>query len=175
MKSVVLNLGLFKAAWLATILGAAASAPQLGLVAIAVVVGVHLARSQNAQAEALLLGLAALMGLGWESILVAFDVLEYDVGAFVPGLAPYWIVAMWVLFATTLNVGMRWLRRNLLIAAIAGAVGGPLSFLAGASAGAVTLSDPVTSLIVIGIGWCVLLPTLVHLSMRFDGHAAQPA
>ena len=80
-----------------------------------------------------------------------------------------------VLFATTLNVGMRWLRKSTLVAAIAGAIGGPLAFLAGERMGAVSFADPATSLVVIGIGWAVLLPVLVQLAIRFDGHPVQTA
>ena len=170
MKSVLINLSLFKAAWAATVFGAAASVPVAGAIAIAIAVLVHLARTRDVRAEATLLALAAMVGLVWETSLVAAGVLEYSSGTIVPGVAPYWIVAMWILFATTLNVGMRWLRKSVAIAAIAGAIGGPASFFAGASAGAVTLSEPLTSLVVIGIGWAVLLPLLVRIANRFDGH-----
>ena len=84
-------------------------------------------------------------------------------------LAPYWIVAMWVLFATTLNVGMKWLRKNLLLASVAGAIGGPLSFLAGQQAGAVTLGD--NAILVIGLGWAVLLPAITVVARAFDGYS----
>lgn len=173
MKSVLINLSLFKAAWAATVFGAAASIPVAGAIAVAIAVLVHLARTRDVRAEATLLALAAIVGLIWETLLVAANVLTYPSGNLVPGVAPYWIVAMWILFATTLNVGMRWLRKNVATAAIAGAIGGPASFLAGASAGAVTLSEPLTSLVVIGIGWAVLLPLMVRLATRFDGQRQQ--
>ena len=173
MKSVLINLSLFKAAWAATVFGAAASVPVAGAIAVAIAVLVHLARTRDVRAEATLLGLAAIVGLIWETLLVATGVLEYSSGNLVPGVAPYWIVAMWILFATTLNVGMRWLRKSTAIAVLAGAIGGPASFLAGASAGAVKLSDPLTSLLVIGFGWAVLLPLMVRIAARFDGQESQ--
>lgn len=173
MKSVLINLSLFKAAWAATVFGAAASVPVAGAVAVAIAVLVHLARTRDVRAEATLLVLAAVVGLVWETLLVATGVLEYSSGNLVPGVAPYWIVAMWILFATTLNVGMRWLRKSTILAAAAGAIGGPASFFAGASAGAVTLSNPLTSLVIIAAGWAVLLPLMVRIASRFDGHDAQ--
>ena len=175
MNSVVINLAMFKAAWVATVAAAAASVPVLGAFAVAIAVLVHLARTKNAKAEATLLLIAAAIGFVWESLLVATGVLQYGSGFLLEGAAPYWIVAMWVLFATTLNVGMRWLRKNLVVAAIAGAIGGPMSFLAGASAGAVVLADPVVSLLVVGAGWAVLLPVVVKFAARFDGHVVQAA
>jgi hypothetical protein len=42
-------------------------------------------------------------------------------GVFAPGVAPVWIVAMWALFATTLNVSMSWLKGRPWLAAAFGA------------------------------------------------------
>ena len=174
MKSVVINLSLFKVAWLITVLAAAASMPIAGPIAVAVAVAVHLARASQARSETLLLGAAGIIGLLWESALVAFGVLEYKSGLLLPGFAPYWIVAMWVLFATTLNVGMRWLKKSILVAAVAGAIGGPMSFLAGQKAGAVSFADPTMSLLVIGAGWALLLPILVQLANQLDADPVPP-
>ena len=77
---------------------------------------------------------------------------------------------MWVLFATTLNVGMRWLRKSVFVAAAAGAIGGPMAFIAGEAAGAVSFTEPTVTLLAIGAGWMILLPALVQLSRRFDGY-----
>jgi hypothetical protein len=169
MKNAILNLGLFKAGWAAVVLLAAAGMPVAGALAALAVVAVHLLRSADFKVELVLVVVSALMGFAWETILVVAGVLDYGTVAPVPGAAPFWIVTMWMLFATTLNVGMRWLRKSTLVAGIAGLVGGPLAFIAGQGAGAVTLTDPVSSTVIIGLGWAVLLPTLVVISSRFDG------
>lgn len=169
MKHVVLNLAVFKAAWTAVVLSAAAGAPVIGSIAVAIAVGIHLWSHDNPDTEIRLLLAAASLGFAWESVLVLVGLLEYSSGNWMPGLAPYWIVSMWVLFATTLNVGMRWLRRSTAIAAVAGAIGGPLAFFAGASIGAVELVSPAIALISIGIGWAVMLPLLVKLAIWLDG------
>ena len=168
MKHVIVNLLVFKATWTAIVFSAAAGAPAIGVVAVAVAVGLHLWLCDNAESEIRLLMIAAAMGFAWESVLVFSGLLEYSSGNWVSGMAPYWIVAMWVLFATTLNVGMRWLRRNTATAAIAGGVGGPLAFFAGASTGAVGFPSPAIALLTIGIGWAVLLPLLVQIAIRLD-------
>jgi hypothetical protein len=171
MKHVLVNLAVFKVAWTAVVISAAAGAPVIGGIAVAVAVGIHLWSNENPDNEIRLLFVAAAIGFAWESVLVLAGLLEYSSGIWVSGLAPYWIVAMWVLFATTLNVGMRWLRRSTAIAAVAGAIGGPLAFFAGASIGAVELVSPAIALIAIGIGWAVMLPLLVKLAVWLeDGH-----
>ena len=168
MKHVFVNLAVFKVAWTAVVVSAAAGVPVVGAIAVAIAVGIRLWSCDNPEAEIRLLLVAATMGLAWESTLVLAGLLEYSSGTWMPGLAPYWIVAMWILFATTLNSGMRWLRRSTAIAAVAGAIGGPLAFFAGASIGAVELASPVIALISIGIGWAVMLPFLVKLAIRLD-------
>ena len=168
MKAVVINLSLFKAGWLACVFTAAASMPIVGTAVVGIAVLAHLFLAPNSRGEFRVLAFAALLGLGWESVLVALGVVQYPSVAESLSIAPYWIVAMWVLFATTINVGMRWLHKSTLVAAIAGAVGGPLSFLAGEKAGAVTFSNPTVALVVIGVGWAILLPLLVRYAMRAE-------
>ena len=175
MNAMLLNLTLFKAAWMAAVFAAAASHPVLGTAVIAVAVAIHLWRSDEPRSEARLLALAAAIGFVWESLLVYTDIVQYGANAPLAPVAPYWIVALWVLFATTLNIGMRWLRKNLLIAAVFGALGGPMSFFAGEKAGAVSFSDPSTALFVIGLGWAVLLPLLVRFAACDDGRIAVAA
>ncbi len=169
MKPIITNLVVFKIAWTVVVLSAAIGLPVFGLAAVAIAVGVHVAMSKDRQSEVLLLTTAAIMGLGWESALVATGLVSYPSGNWVPGMAPYWIVSMWVLFATTINVGMRWLRRSVPIAVVAGALGGPMAFFAGSSLGAVNFSSTALALTAIGLGWAVLLPLLVHVARRLDG------
>ena len=71
---------------------------------------------------------------------------------------------MWVLFATTINHGLSWVKRNWMVSAVAGLAGGPMAFYAGSGLGAITFSDPLMALTVIGLGWGVLLPLLVLVS-----------
>lgn len=168
MNSLIINLSFFKAAWLASVLTAAASMPLLGTAVVAIAVLVHIYRAENRQGEIQLLVFAALVGVIWESALVSSGLVQYTAASILPGLAPYWIVAMWVLFATTLNVGMRWLKKSILVAAIAGAIGGPMSFLAGQKAGAVIFPDQTMALIAISVGWGVLLPLLVRIASRSE-------
>ena len=166
MNGMLINLSLFKAGWLAAVFSAAASLPLAGTVVIAVAALVHLWRAEQPEDELRLLALAAGIGFVWESLLVSGGLVQYSTAAILPGIAPYWIVAMWVLFATTLNIGMRWLRKSTTVAVIAGAAGGPLSFLAGEKAGAVSFPNPTVSLFVIGLGWAVFLPMLVRFAAR---------
>lgn len=169
MKSIALNVTLFKLGWLSVVFAAAAGLAEVGVVAVGVVLLIHLLRAQRKTDELIVLGAAGLIGLVWETFLLQTGALSYSQAGASGLLAPYWIVSMWMLFATTLNVSMNWLRKNFIVAAIAGAVGGPLSFLAGEKIGAVTVHD--TGVWLIAAGWAVLLPLVAALAGRYNGYA----
>ena len=170
---MIKNLVLFKVGWLACVVGAAANAAWLGAVVVAMVVAEHLRSSAWPKREALLLAVAGAMGLVWETALVSLDLIAYPSGTLPMGIAPYWIVAMWVLFATTINAGLKWVKQHWLVAAVAGGIGGPLAFVGGEGLGAVIFTDSLT-LLVIGLGWALLLPALAECAQRWNGLETAP-
>jgi len=167
--SLLVNFLMFQMAWFACVLGGAHQLPWVGPAMVAVVVAVHLGRVPDARAESALLVIAAVIGAVFDSALVSTGWLVYPSGQMASYLAPYWIVAMWVAFATTLNVSLHWLKRRPVLAAVFGGVGGPLAFLAGAKLGAVTFVDPVSGYAALAVGWAVLMPLLMAVAVRLDG------
>ena len=167
--NVLLNVVAFKVAWVSTIFGGANGLPLLGPLAVAVAIAIHLWFAPMPRRELMLILLTGAIGMAWDSMLVTAGWLVYPTGTIVAGLAPYWILGMWMLFATTLNVAFRWLRSRLVLAAVMGAVFGPLSYFAGSSAGAVTLAEPVPALVSLGVAWALLMPGLIVLARELDG------
>jgi hypothetical protein len=160
MTKNIKNLVLFKLGWVACVAFAAAGDPGLATLAVAAVVAAHLVAVPAAIKEAALLASAGAIGMAWESLLVSFGLVSYPGSASDASFAPYWIVAMWVLFATTINHGLAWTKRSWYVASIAGLIGGPLAFLGGANLGAVEFENTVAAMLAIGIGWAILLPAL---------------
>lgn len=170
------NAVLFQCAWFAAVLGAAHHRPLLGTACVVVVIAWHLAVSAGPAQEARLVALLCLIGVVVESAIVLQGHVAYPSGQPVASLAPYWIVALWGLLAIALNVTMRWLRGRLLLAAVLGAVLGPLSFSSGARLGGAQLLHPTEALMTLALVWAVLMPLLVMLATRFDGVAVpEPA
>ena len=167
---VVLNFLLFQVAWFATVLGAAANLPWLGPVVVTAAVAIHLRQSRWPAMESGLVLAAVLMGLVADSLVVATGWVAYPNGTWIPGLAPYWIVTLWAVFATTLNVSMRWIHGRYLLAAVFGAIGGPLSYAAGARLGAMTLVDPVMAIAALAMLWSLAMPLLAFTASRLDGN-----
>lgn len=159
--------------WFACVLSAANAVPWMGVSASAVLVAIHLARAVRPLPEFLLLVTAIAIGAFWESILVATGLLAYPNGTVIPHAAPYWILALWALFAAQFNTSFGWLKPRIALAALLGAIAGPLSFRAGAGLGAVRFVHPWPATVVLAIGWSILMPVLVLLSRHWDGVHAQ--
>ena len=148
----------------------------MATIAVALVVATHLIGVAVPVKEALFLACAALIGLAWESLVQASGLLQYPASSAAGVLAPHWIVAMWVLFATTINHGFSWVKRNWMLSALMGLIGGPMAFLAGAGMGAVSFSNTPLALAVIGAGWMMLLPLLVLIADSIiDSSLLEPA
>lgn len=169
MNSKLVNFVAFQFGWFACVLGAANGFPWLGVLAVGMIVIFHIRTADNRAHEVQLLALAVVLGLVFDSLLVSSGWVRYPSGMLIPGLAPYWIIAMWALFSTTLNLSMSWLKGSLVVASVMGAVFGPLSYLAGQRLGAIELVDPVSSMILLAIIWAGVMPLLVFASNRFDG------
>jgi hypothetical protein len=169
--SVAANIILFQVGWFACVLGAARGSPWIGLLAVALIAAWHLSRARAPVRELILLGIAAGLGLIFDSALVRLGLVEFSSGVVVAGFAPAWMIALWMLFATTLNVSLRWLRQRPAVTAVLGCVGGALAYYSGARLGALTLTPARTTWAMIGIGWGLLTPTLFYAARRCDGFA----
>jgi hypothetical protein len=169
MARVLGNFVLFQLAWFACVLGAAHDHASLGMFAVVVACVCHLALSERWQLELRLILSAMLVGVAWETIMVDCGLIQYAHGTLVSGLAPPWIVAMWALLAITLNVSLRWLKRRWLLAAVMGAIAGPMSFLGGARLGAASFTGGNLTTLALAVGWAGLMPLMMWLSDRYDG------
>jgi hypothetical protein len=164
----VINLLAFDAAWFVTVKGAAQGLPWLGPVVTLAVLAYHLGTSRQRGAEWRLAVFALFLGLLTDSLLLATGWIAYPNGQWIPGVAPYWIVMMWVLFATTLNVSLRWLHGRPRLAALLGAVGGPVSYFAGAKIGAMTFVSTAPAMVALAIAWGVAMPLLVRVAADLE-------
>jgi len=170
-KSIITNFLLFQLGWFACVLGGAYGHALLGsLLAVAIIL-FHCYRAVDTLSEIRLLGLALITGLVFESIINWQELARYNHGQLFDVMAPHWMILMWPLFATTLNLSMRWLK-NLatVLIALVGAAFAPLAYYAGYKLGAVEYDHLTLSLSIIGIAWAALLPVLVRFSQNLDGY-----
>lgn len=160
----VLNFALFQAAWFACVLGAARGWPWLGPLALLAVVAVGLALSGDRRGEIQLLASAAALGFLFDTGMTAAGIFHPLPHFFPAPWSPPWLIALWPNLAATLNVSLAWLRGRYLLAAVFGAVGGPLAYYGGAKLGAaITLPGPY-DLLALSAGWAAATPLLVWLA-----------
>ena len=96
----------------------------------------------------------ALLGLVIDGGLQQLGGFDFNDQALVLGLLPLWLWMLWPLFATLVYHSLAWLWRYPLLAALCGAISGPLSYYGGALLAEVTLAPwllPAQALI-----WAVL-------------------
>lgn len=170
MTTKLINFVLFQLGWFGCVLSGAAGQPWMGAALAVAVIVWHVWRAPQPNAELKLIGLAIVIGTAWDSLLVWQGWLGYSSGMLLSFAAPYWIVIMWALFATTLNVSLRWLKGRWIIATVFGAIGGPLAYLAGQRLGAVEFIDTPLALLALLLGWALFTPLLLVLSRRYDGY-----
>jgi len=160
-----------QAAWFAAVLGATHGRPDLGIYPALAVVAWHLSTVARPRVEALLVAAVAALGLLAETVVVALGHATFVSGQWHPALPPAWLVALWAVFAVTLNVTLRWLHGRPLLAAALGALAGPVAFASGVRLGAARFVDPAAAIATLVVEWGVMMPLLVALSARLDGVA----
>jgi hypothetical protein len=151
------------------VLSAAKGAEWIGVIVAVVLMSAHLLRVERARDELKLLVSVILIGGTWESAVTDLGLLDYPGSQAVHGLAPFWLMALWGLFAAQFNTTYKWLKTRIKVAALLGAVAGPLSFRAGAALGALRFAQPLAAVVTLALGWAVLLPLITVLSRRWDG------
>jgi len=171
---MLINFIAFQIAWFACVLGGAHGWPWLGVVVTAAIIALHLYRATRPTLELALIVVSGLIGFGADSLLTGMGLLQFPSGQLHPQLAPYWMVALWMAFATTFNVSLHWLKPRLGLAALLGLIAGPLAYYGGAKLGGVVFSAPLAGLIGVAGVWTLAMPLLLILAARWDG-MAKPA
>lgn len=170
MRLVLQNFILFQIGWFACVLGGASDYSWVGSLTVVAIIAVHLMHAKYVGPELRLILYTLAIGTLWDSLLTVTGLLQFHGGQFFDWLAPHWLIAMWALFATTLNVSMRWLQGRVFLAFLAGLIGGPLAYYAGHKLGAVNYSDPVLALSYVAVGWSIIMPLLSFLASKNDGY-----
>ena len=157
-RTPLINYALYQAGWFACVLGGASHRPWTGFLIAVILIGVHLTLSLERSLDVRLVVMATAVGLVVEAVLIATGTYRFSSGTVNDALPPPWLLAMWAQFATTFRFSLRRVIRRPLYAALFGAAGGPIAFLAGERLGAVILLPPLThGLLRLSISWAIAL------------------
>ncbi len=162
IRLVTYQLGL-NAVWCACVFGALWGMPWLGPLVSAAWLAWHLSQQSSAMDEAASILMAGAFGLLADGVLIRLGGLEYTGLASDALVGPAWIVALWMVFATTASVSLGWLRGRTRLAAALGVLGGLTSYLGGRRLGVASfdLGQPETLLSLVAV-WGIGVPLLLH-------------
>ncbi len=156
----------FQMGWFACVLGAAHGFAWAGPVVVGLLLVLHLRLQEDAREELEIMAAAALLGFFFDTSLAASGQVSY-IGSLAGFVSPPWLISMWINFGLTLRTSLAWLEGRPGIAALAGAVSGPFSYVAGARLGAIELAQPYwVPLALLALGWGIALPLLVRFAFR---------
>ena len=162
--SRLLNFVMFYVGWFACVAGAGRGQLWLGPAVVAVLLMGHLLLTRDRVRDTTLVLTIGLFGFAVDTLQASAGLYAFAGTSVLPWVCPPWMVALWMLFATTLNGSMAWLAGRHRLAAVLGAVCGPLSYVAGARLGAIELQPNVlVSLTGIALVWGLAMPALLVL------------
>lgn len=167
MSKLINALG-FQVGWWACVAGVGHGLEIESIVLCTVLAGLHLGASPAPRQECTLALLAVLVGIGVDSLLQHLSIIAFD-GWALGALSPFWLWALWGMFALTLNSSLAFLKRqSLILSAILGLAFGPLTYCAGAQLGAAALDPTPTHLLALALAWMLTLPLLVLAAQRIS-------
>jgi hypothetical protein len=174
----VINFAAYQAVWFAVVASAGHGRALLGMGAAALFAGAQLGLSRRRLGDVRLMAAAVCLGVIIDGTLRLSGWLCYASPEPAVPLhgAPLWILCLWAAFALTLTRSLAWLMRRPWLAALLGALGGPLAY-AGAARGfaAVELVPPAArALGGLALGWGAALAVLAYLARRDSAGAAAP-
>lgn len=153
----------YQVASLAVMYFAGIERPWLGIAACLVFAVVQLYFSRTRTGDVFAMLTAFVVGFVLDGLWAAGGWVTYASPS--PALfAPAWILALWVAFAMTFNHSLRWMRGRLWLAALGGAIGGPLAYWGAERVfSAVALpSPPWTSFASLAISWAMAVPLIAR-------------
>lgn len=162
---MLLNILGFQIGWFACVLGGANQMPWLGVLISCLVILVHLLRTSERVFECKFFGVAVIIGIIFDGIPQSLGWIAFSPVTFWPeALPPPWMIMLWALFASTINISLSWLQNRKTLAMLIGAIAGPLSYWSGARLGALQPINPSAAIIYLSIGWGAIVPVLLKIA-----------
>lgn len=160
MKKFI-NFASFQLTWFACILGAASGWELLGVTIGFMAVIYNLKQAAQFGFELKLLIKGVLLGLVIDTSLIHLNLISFETHYW-KDISPIWMWVIWASLMTTLDSSMAWLKDQLFLGAILGAIAGAASYFAGIRLGAGHFQNTINSLIVIAVAWFFVTPLILY-------------
>jgi len=164
-RAFLVNQGLFQISWPACVVGAAYGVVWAGLLVVITMACWQLRASNRHRLDVRMVGLCLGAGLILDTLWVQLGLLAFATPWPWPGLAPMWIMLLWLALGLVINHSMRVFKGRLILAGLFGAIGSPLSYYAASRIGAVEWVAPAWQVVMaVGLSWAILLPLLFWMA-----------
>lgn len=163
-----INQGLFQLSWPACVIGAAwGVADWTGTLVVAVLALWQLRPRRRHPNDWRMIGLCLGIGFVLDTLWLQSGLLAYAMPWPSSEFAPFWILLLWLALALVLNHSMAVFKQRLLVIAVLGGIGSPMSYLAASRLGAVEWLAPGWQIVLAtGLSWALLLPALFWIARR---------
>jgi len=162
-KRTLGNFILFECAWFLNVL----MPGQLSAAITLVILAIHLTFiSARVGREVRFIFMVASLGIGVDILLQNTGVLvfpDYE-GPYAEGMIPVWLVAIWLMFATTVNHCLYWMRNHPVGTLIASPIGGAFAYFGAARLGALEIGHGLWGIAAIALAWLILFPLFIQIS-----------
>lgn len=164
-RALILDFALFQGIWVS---GVVLQNHWFAVLCLAI----RLAVGSNKTRDRHLIMFLAPIGIGIDFILMQLDVMRFESGWF-----PVWLAAIWCGFVMTLGASLAWLgKRPWWMQSVFGAIGGSMSYWAGARFGAVEFGYPlITTLSIFALLWATILPIAYRIIRSHTPATSCPA
>ena len=175
MNTKLINFILFQLMWPAIVFGVAYQFIWPGVAIVIAMVVVNITWESPEKNDLSLVAIAAVIGFFVDSTLASTGRIDYFYDFGINDWAPFWIVLLWIGFASTLNQSMAWIFEKPQFGLPFFAIAGPLSYLPADKIGAVNVEHVWSMLLLGSVLWTTaygmlwLYQTNRSFSVNYDG------
>lgn len=159
----LVNFVMFQLGWFVCVLSGAHGVQWAAVLVIGAMLAVHFAfLSEDRRVDGMTLAVAGVLGSLADSAVAAAGFIRFASPWPIAWLEPLWMALLWLNFSTTLNASLSWLRGRYVLAALLGAVGGPLAYFGGVKLGAIEIAqNPLLAYGLVALAWAAVMPVLL--------------
>ena len=171
-KFLIFNFLGLQCTWAACAYGASHEWPLLGVWVGLLYLALHFFLVEERLRDIKVMFTIGLFGIFIDVLNTWLGILSFPMDNTTTFFLPYWLIILWFVFSLMVPYSLYWLQKNLVMASIAGAIGGSVSYLLGHKLGAITLAQPVSiSFIIYAVEWGLIFPLFLKVvkSLSHDG------
>ena len=162
---LAVNIVLYQTLWTLTVMSATGARWWLGPTLIVASMLCQAGQSPAPGKEALVIILGAAVGCALDGLSMQLGFLRFHGGG--TGRFALVFYGLWVNFGTTLRPGFSWMWKRPVLAAVLGAIGGPLAYSIGRSVGAIDFPQPSwRGLVWAATQFAIVLPIWMAIAAR---------